>query len=525
MILVARSLQVSVMEYVFPVFEQEKLIRPLADVYFACVSSSLIGMIFYRLIFESVMSARRVMGMGSVVYAIFLCSLFWTNERSFGHHMPDAGPHCSYGIDFYLPSNPDQRFRIAEYGILTAMNPGFTMDNPGHSLEAYARIDKFAQKCVLEENFLRGFSGAARLVAGDQRGLSDCEGDINRQAGIAPNRMGIYNPKIFDEVVEMGVDYRTDAESPNNPGKAVEWFGSRTRAGSKKPNVMMLESLDRYCRTAPDYTVLVINQAAMHDWLGRQTTCIDMSSLSGAISRVYTVTCGQVREMLSSTRVSSIRDVTPKRQLPSNAPDFGISLEENVDRPGMDYGRIFLNSNDCPDACKWLCENDDKCRSFTFVRRGFQGSRPICYVKSGVPNKISPRPCCVSGKKTIALNDQNQTSRGSTAQPRKKAEDRVPKILNQRPNITSRQLPKAAQNQRMTLEQNSDRPGSDYSKITMSGNARPTMCSGMCEKDRRCKAFTFVKKGYQGNTAVCYLKDKSPKLVKNKSCCVSGVKR
>ena len=118
-----------------------------------------------------------------------------------------------------------------------------------------------------------------------------------------------------------------------------------------------------------------------------------------------------------------------------------------------------------------------------------------------------------------------QTYGGSTAQPRKKAEDRVPKILNQRPNITSRQLPKAAQNQRMTLEQNSDRPGSDYSKITMSGNARPTMCSGMCEKDRRCKAFTFVKKGYQGNTAVCYLKDKSPKLVKNKSCCVSGVKR
>ncbi len=513
------------MEYIFPIFGLEKLIRPLANVYFACVSSSPIGMISFPLIFESVMSARRLIGMGTVVYAMFLCSLFWTNERAFGHHMPDAGPHCSYGIDFYLPSNPDQRFRVAEYGILTSMNPGFTMDNPGHSLEAYARIDKFAQKCVLEENFLRGFSGAARLVAGDQRGLSDCEGDINRQAGIAPNRMGIYNPKIFDEVVEMGVDYRTDAESPNNPVKAVEWFASRTRAGSKKPNVMMLEALDRYCRTAPDYTVLVINQVAMHDWLGRQTTCIDMSSLSGAISRVYTVTCGQVREMLSSTRVSSIRDIMPKRQLPSNAPDFGISLEENVDRPGMDYGRIFLNSNDGPDACKWLCENDNKCRSFTFVRRGFQGSRPICYVKSGVPNKVSPRPCCVSGKKFIALNDQNQTSGGSTAQPRKKAEDRVPKILNQRPNITSRQLPKAAQNQRMTLEQNSDRPGSDYSKITMSGNARPTMCSGMCEKDRRCKAFTFVKKGYQGNTAVCYLKDKSPKLVKNKSCCVSGVKR
>ena len=492
---------------------------------FACVPSSVIGMISSLAIFERAMLARRLIGMGAVAYAVFLCSLFWTNERAFGHHMPDAAPHCAYGIDFYLPSNPDQRFRIASYGILSGMNPGFSTENPGHLLEAYARIDRFAQKCVLEENFLRGFPGAARSVAGDQRGLRDCEGDMNRQTGIATNNMSIYSPQIFNDVVDIGNNYHSSYRQ-DYPSSEVQWFSYRNRpVDAKKPDYMIMEKLSSYCSTAEDYTALVINQAALDDWLGRQTTCIDMSRLSGRISRGYTVTCGQVKEMLRSRRVSSIRNVTPDRQLPSNAPDFGISLEENVDRPGMDYGRIFLNSNDGPDACQWLCQNDDKCRAFTFVRAGFQGSRPICYMKSGVPNKISPRPCCVSGKKTITLNNQNHSSGGSTAQPRKKAEDRVPKIFNNLPNITNRKPANPAQNQRMTLEQNSDRPGSDYSKITMSSNARPGMCSGMCEKDRRCKAFTFVRKGYQGNTAVCYLKNKLPNLVKNKNCCVSGVKK
>ncbi len=476
------------------------------------------------------MPTRGLTGVGA--FAFFLFSLLLTNERAFSHHMPpDAGPHCSYGIDFYSPSSPNQRyqrFRLAQYGVLTIMNPGFSMEDPGDLSESHARIDRYAQKCVLEENFLRGFPGAARSVAGDQRGLGDCELDIDRQTGYVPNRLGIYHPIVYDEPVEMGVDHHASVpkERVGPPfSTEVKWFYQHERRRSKKPNVMVLENLDHYCRAAQDLTVLVINQIALHDWMGRQTNCIDMNRLSGAISRSYTVTCGQVREMLLSHRVSSLPNVTPNRQLPSNAPDFGISLEQNVDRPGMDYGRISLNSNDGPDACQWLCQNDKKCRAFTFVRRGFQGSRPICYMKSGVPNKVSPRPCCVSGKKTITLNNQDHSSGSSTAQPRKKAEDRVPKNFNNLPNITSRKPSNPVQNQRMTLEQNSDRPGSDYSKITMSSNALPNMCSGMCEKDRRCKAFTFVRKGFQGNTAVCYLKDRLPNLIKNKNCCVSGVKR
>ena len=476
---------------------------------------------------------RGLMAIGAITVAIVLFSLFLTNERAHGHHQEDSGPHCRYGINVYSPST-NQNLRIAEFGVHSRMNPGYSTENPRDFLEAYARIDKFADTCVFKENFARGWPSGAPEVVGDQRGLGDCHLDLDRsyssgQRGARTNSMFIDYPRFFAPKVDVGYpDVRSHVAdfNINNRGEKIHWFYSNERSGARKPSDTILESVKEFCRGLGDDVNLELIQVALRDWFRRHTTCADIQQLGVGGHRSGSRTCGQIRQLVQhSDRASSIRNVPPNRQLPSNAPDFGISLEQNVDRPGMDYGRISLNSNDGPDACQWLCQNDNKCRAFTFVRRGFQGSRPICYMKSGVPNKVSPRPCCVSGKKTITLNNQDHSSGSSTAQPRKKAEDRAPKNFNNLPNITSRKPSNPSQNQRMTFEQNSDRPGSDYSKITMSSNARPSMCSNMCEKDRRCKAFTFVRKGFQGNTAVCYLKDRSPKLIKNKNCCVSGVKR
>ena len=463
----------------------------------------------------------RLFKMSFISFCLVGLSLFTTIDKAKSHHVSGAGPHCSYGINIYF--SPSESFRIADYNILSRMNPPYSVENPGDLLESYARIERFARQCVLEENFLRGFpvAGAARSVSGDRRGLNDCRLDIDRQTGWAPNDMSIYNPIVHNNLIDIRDNRHTIETSTNPDGDEIRWFSRRS--GNKTPDNLMLEKLAQYCSAAGDDREFFISQVALDDWLGRQTTCIDLNRLTE--SRGYRMTCGQVQETLLSRRASSVRNVTPNRQLPTNAPNFGISLEENVDRPGMDYGRFFLNRNDGPDACKWLCENDNKCRSFTFVRRGFQGSRPICYVKSGVPNKVAPRPCCISGKKSIKLNDQNKPSGSSAARPRKKAEDRLPKNFKNRPSIRSNRVPNSGQRQRMTVEQNSDRPGNDYSKVTMSGNSRPEMCSSICEQDRRCKSFTFVKKGYQGNTPVCYLKDSVPRLIKNKNCCVSGVKR
>lgn len=67
-----------------------------------------------------------------------------------------------------------------------------------------------------------------------------------------------------------------------------------------------------------------------------------------------------------------------------------------------------------------------------------------------------------------------------------------------------------------------DRPGGDYvSAVERSGD--PTECAGRCDRDPRCRAWSFAYPSTLGPSALCHLKREVPRSVEN-SCCVSGVK-
>ena len=69
---------------------------------------------------------------------------------------------------------------------------------------------------------------------------------------------------------------------------------------------------------------------------------------------------------------------------------------------------------------------------------------------------------------------------------------------------------------------NFDRPGSDYmSAPVISGD--PADCALVCERDRRCRAWSFNYPTDITSGAVCWLKSSVPARVQN-SCCVSGVR-
>lgn len=70
------------------------------------------------------------------------------------------------------------------------------------------------------------------------------------------------------------------------------------------------------------------------------------------------------------------------------------------------------------------------------------------------------------------------------------------------------------------FENGVDRPGSDYVKFDVN---RPRDCFDACEKQARCKAWTYVVPGHQGPSAKCWLKHRIPAARKS-ACCVSGVK-
>ena len=69
---------------------------------------------------------------------------------------------------------------------------------------------------------------------------------------------------------------------------------------------------------------------------------------------------------------------------------------------------------------------------------------------------------------------------------------------------------------------NFDRPGGDYlSAPVISGD--PADCALVCERDRRCRAWTFSYPNDTAAGAVCWLKSSVPARVQD-NCCVSGVR-
>jgi hypothetical protein len=67
-----------------------------------------------------------------------------------------------------------------------------------------------------------------------------------------------------------------------------------------------------------------------------------------------------------------------------------------------------------------------------------------------------------------------------------------------------------------------DRPGGDYfSSPVATGD--PEDCALLCERDRRCRSWSFSYPDVDGASAVCWLKNTvPPRLPEN--CCISGVR-
>ena len=65
--------------------------------------------------------------------------------------------------------------------------------------------------------------------------------------------------------------------------------------------------------------------------------------------------------------------------------------------------------------------------------------------------------------------------------------------------------------------------GSDYRGFDLPW-PDPDLCANTCGEESQCKAWTFVKSGYQGNRARCWLKGTVPRPDVN-ACCISGIKQ
>jgi PAN domain len=156
--------------------------------------------------------------------------------------------------------------------------------------------------------------------------------------------------------------------------------------------------------------------------------------------------------------------------------------EIGVDRPGGDYDKFVVKSGD-PDECSARCERDARCRAWSFSYPRTAQVEAVCWLK----NHVTPRAqsaCCVSGVRGAGVNGP----------------------------VTK------------DLEFGIDRTGGDYRSFDTPPDNAGAACAAACKGEQQCRAWTYVRPGYQGAAAHCYLKAKVT-IPHHKPCCLSAVVR
>jgi hypothetical protein len=152
------------------------------------------------------------------------------------------------------------------------------------------------------------------------------------------------------------------------------------------------------------------------------------------------------------------------------------------DRQGGDYTNFVVRSGD-PAQCAARCDRDSHCRAWSFNYPA--GDRPaVCWLKNQVPPRVEDS-ASASGVRGAGV-----------IQPR----------------------------QHGHREFSIDRPGGDYRSFDVAANATGESCNDACDGESQCRAWTYVRPGYNAPQAQCHLKDHlMPPL--HRPCCISGVVR
>ncbi len=157
------------------------------------------------------------------------------------------------------------------------------------------------------------------------------------------------------------------------------------------------------------------------------------------------------------------------------------AAQVGFDRPGGNYANSVVRGGD-PAICAMRCERESRCRAWSFSYP--TASEPaMCWLKNQVPPRVE-QSCCVSGVRGAGVIELR---RGPT-------------------------------------EFSIDRLGGDYRNFELPPDPTGKACATACEGEARCRAWTYVRPGYQGPAARCYLKNEI-KPPRRKPCCISGVVR
>ncbi|HEX3619767.1 MAG TPA: PAN domain-containing protein [Candidatus Udaeobacter sp.] len=147
---------------------------------------------------------------------------------------------------------------------------------------------------------------------------------------------------------------------------------------------------------------------------------------------------------------------------------------DGTNLPGHDYAHF-----DAPSAfvCRNTCGGEADCQAYTWVKPGFQGPRGQCWLKNREPNIVKDACCDSAPRRFISARDL-------------RAEDKI------------------------------NRPGSDFKNFDTDSWKT---CEAACAQNEICSSWTYVRRGVQGPSGRCWLKNRVARPVSDPNM-VSGVK-
>jgi hypothetical protein len=159
-----------------------------------------------------------------------------------------------------------------------------------------------------------------------------------------------------------------------------------------------------------------------------------------------------------------------------------VAAQASYDRPGGDYANFRIQGGD-PAACAARCDRDSRCQAWSFSYPATVGADSICWLKSRAQPRVM-NSCCNSGVRG-----------GGVIEPKSGP-----------------------------IEFAIDRSGGDYRYFEIAPDPTGKSCQAACEADNKCRAWTYVRPGYIGAGARCYLKNQI-KPPRRKPYAISGVVR
>jgi hypothetical protein len=290
----------------------------------------------------------------------------------------------------------------------------------GRGVPALNGLNEYRPSAELRVEFLRraGMLEDGTCMKGAGWCLPDPNSSDPHQSGIHKECQAAIKKNYANTCLEWFVLTNYGGFPPASPGEPIDWFLVAFAAHAEQQANTLLDKLayERGQVEQTIYSVIALGSALRQlpgvNLPGHDYTSFNLERNDVALChhrcqedpncKAYTfvkpgIQGPQARCWLKSGIPAAQQNAccVSGARTPASPEEGTFVVQHNENRPGNDYMSFDLQG---PSAglCQTRCQEDPRCKAYTFVRPGVQGPQARCWLKSAAP-PAQHNTCCISG--------------------------------------------------------------------------------------------------------------------------------